>query len=69
MSRRDQSASPPRRNTCPLRHWNQGVRRLTNKCINKDIKPCYKVMIALVNEIEFEGRLSADVSLFPSACN
>ena len=53
--------------TCPLRHWNAGVRRLTSKCVGKDIKPCYKVMIKLANEMEFERKLSADKSLFPSA--
>jgi len=53
---------------CPLRYWNAGVRRLTSKCVGKDIKPCYKVMINLVNKMEFEELLSKDASLFPSAC-
>ena len=52
---------------CPLQHWNAGVRRLTSKCVGKDIKPCYKVMIKLANEMEFEKKLSLDKSLFPSA--
>ena len=52
---------------CPLRYWNAGVRRLTSKCVGKDIKPCYKVLIKLANEMEFERKLSADKSLFPLA--
>lgn len=49
---------------CPLRHWNAGVRRLTRKCVGKDIKPCYKLMLQVVNEMEFEGELAADHALF-----
>ena len=44
-----------RENKCPLRIWNAGVRRLTLKCVGRDIKPCYKVIIRLANEMEFEG--------------
>jgi hypothetical protein len=52
----------------PLRHWNQGVRRLTQKCVGRDIMPVYKVMVNIVNTVEFEGGLSADSSIFPAAC-
>ena len=40
---------------CPLRIWNAGVRRLTLKCVGRDIRPCYKVLIKIANEMEFEG--------------
>ena len=50
--------------SCPLRYWNAGVRRLTRKCVGKDIKPCYKLLLELVNEYEFEGALSSDAALF-----
>ena len=52
----------------PLKNWNAAVRRLTNKCVGRDIMPCYKVMVRVVNEFDFEGQLSADASLFPGAC-
>lgn len=48
----------------PLAHWNSGVRRLTSKCVGKDLTPCYKVLIKLVNKYEFENGLTADKSLF-----
>lgn len=50
---------------CPIILWNKGVRRLTGKCVGRDVLPCYRTMIMIVNEVEFEGRLSADASLFP----
>lgn len=49
---------------CPLRHWNSGVRRLTYKCMGKDISPCYKALIHLVDLAEFEDHLAKDQSLF-----
>lgn len=49
---------------CPLRHWNAGVRRLTFKCVGKDLTPCYKAMVNLVDKAEFDGKLSVDSSLF-----
>ena len=51
----------------PLKHWNSAVRKITAKCVGRDIQPCYKVMIRLVNQAEFESVLSADASLFPVA--
>ena len=51
----------------PLKHWNSAVRKLTAKCVGRDILPCYKVMVKLVNQAEFENKLSADASLFPVA--
>ena len=59
--------TPTEGSKCPLRIWNAGVRRLTLKCVGRDIKPCYKVLIKIANEMEFEGQLSADSSLFPLA--
>ena len=50
-----------------MRIWNAGVRRLTVKCVGRDIKPCYKVLIKIANEMEFDGQLSTDASLFPLA--
>lgn len=52
------------RKRCPLRHWNSQVRRLTLKCVGRDIMPCYKLLIDVVNEMEFEGALSRDPALF-----
>ena len=40
-----------------MKFWNSGVRRLTSKCVGKDIKPCYKVLIELTNKMEFENQL------------
>ena len=64
-------ASPSKEDTQskgPLKNWNAAVRRLTNKCVGRDVMPCYKVMIRVINEFDFEGQLSADASLFPGAC-
>lgn len=49
---------------CPLRHWNAGVRRLTFKCVGKDLSQCYKTLVSLADKAEFEDKLSEDPSLF-----
>ena len=51
----------------PLEVWNSKVSYVTQSSADRDIRPCYEVLLKLANEIEFEGRLSADASLFHHA--
>lgn len=51
----------------PMRHWNAGVHSLTFRHAGKDILPCYKMLLTLANELEFQGLLGKDAGIFPIA--
>ena len=54
-------SSPSKNNTavrkCPLEQWNAKVSDLTFKSAQSDIKPCYSVLIQVVDQFEFQGQL------------
>ena len=49
---------------CPVRMWNASVERLTLVKKSKDVVPCYKQLVKIINDTLYKGKLAKDPMLF-----